>query len=163
MSGTWLDRAGTAESPFAEDVDRGPRRHAEAGTVPPGWPGQPRTFDGEQWDPGGAVERESAAERRQKKCAETWKAFRDNLSDPMKKALDAAEWIDAVRWGIHGGIRDVTQLTNIVFQEWFGSSRGYCKLDPAEPKFEYYRRQWKLITEQHVRPAFTFTRPPEKA
>jgi hypothetical protein len=122
MSETWLDEAGSPESPFAAEVDR-----------------------------------------RQKKCTETWKALRNALPEPMQKALEAGEWIDAVRWGIHSGMRDVTQLTNIVFQECFGSSRGYCKLDRLDPKYEFYRKQWNLIAEQHVRPAFTFARPPDKA
>jgi subtilisin family serine protease/outer membrane protein OmpA-like peptidoglycan-associated protein len=110
-----------------------------------------------------AAESEGAEAQRQEQCAKTWKALRDSLPEEMTKALGAGQWIDAARWGIQHGIRDVDHLTDIIFWQWFGDSRGYCKLTPSEPKYAYYADQWEQIREQHVRPAFTFNRPPERA
>jgi outer membrane protein OmpA-like peptidoglycan-associated protein len=110
-----------------------------------------------------ADDSEGAETQRQEQCTRTWKALRDSLPEEMTKALDAGQWIEAARWGIQHGIQDVDHLTDIIFWQWFGDSRGYCKLTPGEPKFAHYADQWRQIREQHVRPAFTFNRPPERA
>lgn len=110
-----------------------------------------------------AAESEGAEAQRQEQCAITWKALRGSLPEEMTRALDAGEWIDAARWGIQHGIQDVDHLTDIIFWQWFGNTRGYCKLTPSEPEYAHYADQWKQIREQQVRPAFKFNRPPESA
>ena len=144
MTTTWL---GPLDSPFP-----GPATVAgEYESVPGDWL---RT---------GAGEQESAADRQRAECARNFKALRDSLPDQMNQALDKGQWSDAVRWGIQQDIRDVNQLTDIVFRVWTGDSRGYCKLVRGEPKFEQWAQLWVDIRDKFVRPAFAFTRPTDKA
>lgn len=138
MGDTWSGTGGLAESPFATE-ERRPATEAGAGEL------------------------ESAKQRRRTTCEAAWSTLRDGLPEPMRDALRAGQFPDAVRWGIHHGMRDVDALTTIVFHGWHGSSRGYCKLDPAEPKFAFYRTQWRQIRDQMVRPAFAFAAQPDKA
>ena len=152
MTGVRFDHLGPLESPFAEVAEAaGNRQPAEVEGLPAGWPDA------------AAGEAESLAARRREECARNWKKLRDSLPEAMTKALDAGEWIDAARWGIQNGMRDVGQLTDVIFWQWFGDSRGYCKLERGEPRFDYYADQWKQIRDQHVRPAFTDIRPLDQA
>jgi outer membrane protein OmpA-like peptidoglycan-associated protein len=151
MTGAGFNHLGPLESPFAEVAEAADNRQpAEFKGLSSGWPHIE------------AGEAESLAARREE-CARNWKMLRDGLPEAMTKALDAGEWIDAARWGIQNGMRDVDQLTDIIFRQWFGDSRGYCKLERGEPRFDYYAGQWKQIRDQHVRPAFALTRPTEQA
>lgn len=144
MTTSW---PGSLESPFATP----PANAGEYETLPADWL---RTAEGE---------RETPAERQRRECAERFKALRQTLPEEMNAALDKGEWSDAVRWGIQHDIRDVNQLTDVVFGVWTGDSRGYCKIQRGEPQFQHWSQLWLRIRDDIVRPAFAFTRPTDKA
>jgi hypothetical protein len=77
------------------------------------------------------IERETLEE--QARCKERLETFRKGLAQPVREALDARKWEDAVRLAIlHNGIRDKYNLANMIYLEQHGPARGYCKIKKGD-------------------------------
>jgi outer membrane protein OmpA-like peptidoglycan-associated protein len=93
----------------------------------------------------------------QERCRERWFTFHDALPKAIQDALAGRQFPLAVGLAIHHGLRDITDLTEMVFLAWYGRERGYCRLRKNE---DAYIQIWRDIRKTMVRPRLALPSPP---
>jgi flagellar motor protein MotB len=89
------------------------------------------------------------------RCRKKWEDFRNALTDDVKAALNH-DFDLAVITAIHHGLRDVNKLTDMLFFQSWGQTRGYCRIRPGERDPSGRKKMadwWRELRAKHVVPA----------
>ena len=103
-----------------------------------------------------AFEHEARETPEAARCRKKWEDFRNTLTEDVKAALDQNDFDLAVITAIHHGLRDVNKLTDMLFFQSWGRTRGYCRirLDERDPSGRKKMADWwRELRAKHVVPA----------